>query len=68
MNSNNNKVKYGGVGIVSGLTLVFVILKIFNIVDWPWIVVLSPIWITSLLVLAVFIVILIAGRIKKGKW
>lgn len=68
MNSNNNKVKYSGIGIVSGLTLVFVILKLFNIVNWPWIVVLSPIWITSILVLAVFIVILVAGRIKKGKW
>lgn len=68
MNSNHNKVKYGGIGIISGLTLVFVILKIFNIIDWPWIVVLSPIWISSLLALAVFIVILVAGRIKKGKW
>ena len=29
---------------------------------------LSPIWISAVIVVVVFSVILIGGRIKKGKW
>ena len=64
----NNKAKQGGLGIVSVLTIVFIVLKLLGVIQWSWIWVLSPIWISAVIAVAVFSVILIGGRIKKGKW
>jgi len=57
-----------GMGIVSILTIIFIVLKITNKITWSWIWVLSPIWITFILVVIIFSIVLIVGRIKKGKW
>ena len=64
----NTKTKQGGLGIVSILTIVFIVLKLSGVIKWHWIWVLSPIWISTVIMVAVFSVILIGGRIKKGKW
>lgn len=64
----DNKAKQGGLGIVSVLTIVFIVLKLLGVIKWSWIWVLSSIWISAVIVVAVFSVILIGGRIKKGKW
>jgi len=64
----DNKAKQGGLGIVSVLTIVFIVLKLLGAIQWSWIWVLSPIWISAVIVIVVFSVILIGGRIKKGKW
>lgn len=64
----NNKTKQGGLGIVSVLTIIFVVLKLLGVIKWSWIWALSPIWISAVIMVAVFSVILIGGRIKKGKW
>ena len=63
----NNKTKQGGLGIVSVLTIVFIVLKLLGVIKWSWIWALSPIWISAVIVVAVFSVILIGGRIKKRK-
>ncbi len=41
------------------LTAVFVILKLTNNLKWKWVWVLSPLWIPSLLFIALLILILI---------
>ena len=64
----DNKAKQGGLGIVSVLTIVFIVLKLLGVIKWSWIWVLSPIWISAVIMVAVFSVIQIDGRIKKGKW
>lgn len=64
----NNKTKQGGLGIVSVLTIIFVVLKLLGVIRWSWIWVLSPIWISAVIVAAVFSAILISGRVKKKKW
>ena len=64
----DNKAKQGGLGIVSVLTIVFIVLKLLGVIKWSWIWVLSPIWISAVIVVAVFSVILIGGRIKHGNW
>lgn len=49
---------YGGAILVSLLTILFVILKLCNIIDWTWGMVFSPIWISYILALvAMFIYI-----------
>ena len=62
----NNKTKQGGLGIVSVLTIIFIVLKLLGVIKWSWIWVLSPLWISAVIVLAVFSVILIAVGLKRG--
>ena len=38
----NNKTKQGGLGIVSVLTIIFIVLKLLGVIKWSWIWVLSP--------------------------
>ena len=53
---NNDNSRNGGVGIATVLTLIFVVLKLCKVIDWSWVWVLSPIWI-SLALAAVILVI-----------
>jgi len=62
------KTSQSGMGIVSILTLIFIVLKLTKLISWSWVWVLSPLWITAVLTLIVFSLILIGGKIKKGKW
>lgn len=64
----NKNVRNSGMGFISVLTLIFIVLKLTNNISWSWIWVLSPIWITAVLFIIIFAVIMIGGRIKKGKW
>lgn len=43
----------GGIGFVGLLTIVFIALKLTDYIDWSWWWVLSPIWITSIIVVVV---------------
>lgn len=46
MSTNNNKSSStsGGMGFLSVLQLIFIVLKLVNAVDWSWKVVLIPTW------------------------
>ena len=33
----NNKTKQGGLGIVSVLTIIFIVLKLLGVIKWSWI-------------------------------
>lgn len=50
------------------LTALFVILKLLGVIEWPWLWVVSPIWIPVLFFAAVFLFILIGGKLAKGHW
>lgn len=63
----DKNVRNSGMGFISVLTLIFVVLKLTNNISWSWIWVLSPIWISIILMILIFGIILVAGRIKKGK-
>lgn len=65
---SNKTVKSGGMGFISILTLIFIVLKLTNNIDWSWLWVLSPLWISMLLFIILFAIIMIGGRIKKGHW
>ena len=59
-----------GLGLADVLTIVFVVLKLVGVIDWSWIWVLSPLWISLGLVLLIFLivfaVIIIAALVTKG--
>ena len=62
------KTKRSGMDPVVALVLIFIVLKITGLISWPWLWVLSPIWLTFLFFAVIFSVILVGGRIVKGKW
>lgn len=64
----DKKTRTGGMGFVSTLTLIFIVLQCCGLIEWSWWWVLCPVWISALLLLAALAVILIGGRIKKGVW
>ena len=48
----NNQTAKTGLGFTNALALLFIGLKLAKVIDWPWIWVLSPIWIS--IVIGVF--------------
>lgn len=64
--SSETKVSYsGGIGFSGLLTIVFIILKLIGKIDWSWWWVLSPLWITFILCMLVFIIMIIVIDIIK---
>ena len=51
----------GGVGFCGLLTVAFIVLKLAGKIGWSWLWVLSPIWITALLAIAVIVAVAIAS-------
>ena len=47
--SDSSSTSSGGIGFTGLLTVLFVGLKLTNVIAWPWLWVLSPIWISLLL-------------------
>ena len=59
----DKEVKTVGIGFVDALTLLFIALKLTGQIDWNWIWVLSPIWISVSFLAVLAVVILLIGRI-----
>ena len=60
MNNNNGASGGGGLGLLSTvLTIVFVVLKLVGVINWSWIWVLAPLWISFLLFVLLIIVCII---------
>lgn len=53
---NNNNGTSGGVGFVGLLTITFIILKLCKVIDWSWVWVLSPLWISLSLLIVILII------------
>lgn len=65
-NDNNNAASRGGIGFAGVLTIVFIVLKLCKVINWSWIWVLSPIWISvALAILLLVIFIIIAAILNK---
>jgi len=49
----------GGIGFVGLITIVFIVLKLLDKIQWSWVWVLSPLWISAsfgLFILAIFVI------------
>ena len=53
----------GGIGFAGLLTIVFIVLKLTKVINWSWIWVLSPLWISF--IIGVILVAVIIGWAKK---
>lgn len=60
-----------GIGFFSLLTIVFIVLKLCNVIAWSWVWVLAPIWIpTAIIIIAILIYlacVMINTAIKNKK-
>ena len=57
-----------GLGFAEALALLFIGLKLCGVIDWPWLWVLSPIWITLCLLGALALLVFILTEISKRKY
>lgn len=58
MSTTSNTTSSGGVGFGTLLTILFIALKLTHYIDWSWWWVLSPVWITALLL---FLILILCG-------
>jgi MFS superfamily sulfate permease-like transporter len=71
--STNNASATGGIGFTGLLTLLFIALKLTGVIAWPWIWVLSPLWISVVLgiIIITAVVVLLkhdnGSKVPKGK-
>ena len=68
MTSKTSSSSSGGISFTGALTILFIGLKLTNVITWSWWWVLSPIWISVSLGLAILsivaIIAIIAGAFK----
>ena len=57
MSKNQSNNSSGGVGFCGLLTIVFITLKLLDLITWSWWWVLSPIWIPLLLAVVIAVAI-----------
>jgi uncharacterized protein (DUF983 family) len=62
--SSNSSSSSSGIGFPGLLTVLFIGLKLTGYITWPWVWVLSPMWISFLIFVAIAAVILILGIIS----
>ena len=53
-----------GIGFVGLLTILFIGLKLTGHVNWSWLWVLSPIWISIVFIIALIVVLAFLGAFK----
>lgn len=57
--SRSSATASGGIGFVGLLTIAFIVLKLCHVIEWSWIWVLAPLWITAAAVLLLLLPLLI---------
>ena len=66
-NNSSEKITYS-LGFLEALALIFITLKLCKIINWPWVWVLSPIWISIIIVIVAVVGFVIADRIEERKY
>jgi len=63
MENNNQTIKVGcSTSFVGLLQIAFIILKLCKVIEWHWLWVLAPTWITALLWIAIAIAVILFIR------
>jgi hypothetical protein len=65
MSSNNTSSSSGGIGFTGLLTILFVGLKLTGYINWSWWWVLSPLWISALIGLAILAIVLLIAVLAE---
>lgn len=65
---NNNSIPdtgFSGLGIAEVLQIVFLVLKLTKSIDWSWVWVLAPSWISMAVAIVMITIFMIVTRKKK---
>ena len=54
-------------GLADVLTIIFVVLKLCKLIDWPWVWVLSPLWISMAIVAVICLFVFTVWAISSRK-
>ena len=65
MSKNTSNTTSSGIGFTGLLQVAFIVLKLIGIINWSWWWVLSPTWISAIIVILVLLVVFIIAFIKK---
>lgn len=55
----------GGLGFCSVLCIIFIVLKLTNLIAWSWVWVLSPLWLPIAAIILIIIVMKIIFMLQK---
>lgn len=56
MENNGSSAAGGGIGLGTILFLIFLVLKLCNVIDWSWWWVTAPLWIGAAIAILIFII------------
>jgi len=69
MSNTTSSSSSGGIGFVGLLTIAFIVLKLLHKIAWSWWWVVSPLWISAALVMAILLVaglvFLVVAAVKR---
>lgn len=57
-----NVTRSSGIGFGSLLAIVFIVLKLTKVIDWSWVWVLAPVWISLLLVVIIVTAVILIEK------
>ena len=66
-NNSKNTTVSSGIGFTGLLTIVFIVLKLLNILDWSWWWVLAPLWLPVGIILIIALIFIIIGCVMNKK-
>lgn len=66
--SSNTEKSSNGIGIFTVLQIVFLVLKLTNLIDWSWWWVWSPTWISIVYVVIMLFIVCLMVAIDQRKW
>jgi len=66
--ANKTNSSTGGIGFLGLLTIVFIVLKLCNVISWSWWWVLSPFWIPIAVAVIIGVVCLGIGIARKEQY
>ena len=67
MKKESIHVSGGGIGFGGLLTIVFIVLKLCNVINWSWMWVFAPLWIPVLLLVVIFALVIIVSIVRTTK-
>lgn len=56
---------YGGLNFLEALLLIFIVLKLTGVINWSWLWVLSPLWISIGIIIVILIILLAYDSIDR---
>lgn len=66
-NESSNPTASGGIGFWGLLQIVFITLKLLNVIEWSWWWVLSPTWISAALLIFLVIIFLAVATLINDR-